>query len=45
MYARLQRLHPDLYSFDLNKPRSLSGNIGLPAPVVASIAAWVDHDK
>ncbi len=45
MYARLERLHPDHYVLDLEKPRSLSGNIGLPTPVVATISAWLNQGK
>lgn len=43
MYVRLQRLHPDHYIFDLDKPRALSGYIGLPSPVVTTIAEWLDE--
>lgn len=45
MYARLQRLHPDHYVIDLEKPRSLSGYIGLPSPVLATIGAWMHQGK
>ena len=45
MYARLERLHPDHYVMDLDKPRSLSGYVGLPSPVLATIGAWLQSGK
>lgn len=44
MYSRMQRLNPDLYSLDLSKPRSMSPDIGLPTPVVATIGAWLESE-
>lgn len=42
---RVSRLKPHLYALDLNNPRSLSGFMSLPSPVVANIAAWVHADQ
>jgi len=43
MYVRLSRMAPHLGAFDLGEPRKLSGNLAIPAPVVATIANYLDH--
>lgn len=41
MYNELQRLAPHLGVLDLQRPRTLSKNIAIPAPVLATIGNWM----
>lgn len=41
MYQNLQRLAPHLGVLDLQRPRTLSKNIALPAPVLSTISNWM----
>lgn len=45
MYEHLSRLAPHLGVLDIKKPRTLSKNIILPAPVITTISAWVHEDE
>lgn len=40
----LRRLAPHMGCFTLDEPRKISKNISIPAPVVATIASWLDND-
>lgn len=43
----LEKLAPHMSVFDLNAPRSVSKNLSMPKPVVATIANWMHsmHDR
>lgn len=42
---RLERLQPHHNVLDLQKPRALSRDIALPAPVLATISNWLYEDR
>lgn len=42
-YQQLERLKPHLYVMDLNSPRKISGYVGLPGPVAATIGNWINN--
>lgn len=44
MYHILQAMAPHHGVLDLKKPRTLSGNIKIPAPVVNTISSWVSQE-
>jgi hypothetical protein len=41
----LQKLAPHMGAFTLDKPYTVSKNISIPAPVVATIANWMEKDQ
>jgi hypothetical protein len=41
----LEKLAPHMSVFDLNAPRSVSKNLSMPKPVVATIANWMHSMK
>lgn len=45
MYQKLQRLAPHHGVLDLKKPRTLSNNIQIPAPVISTISDWVHRNR
>lgn len=38
---KMQRFAPHLGAMDLRKPRTVSRNLTIPPPVIATIAAWL----
>jgi hypothetical protein len=42
---KISRLQPYLYALDLGKPRTLSRHIGLPPPVITTIANWLHRGR
>jgi hypothetical protein len=45
MFDKLERLAPHHGVQDLRKPRTLSKNIKIPAPVITTIGAWVHEGR
>lgn len=45
LYVKLQRLAPHLGILDLKKPRALSRNGKVPAPVMTTVSAWVHEGR
>lgn len=43
-YEKLRRLRPEFSVMDLNVPNQISANVGLPAPVIATISAWFHEE-
>ena len=41
MYEKIQRLAPHLGVLDLQKPRTISNILALPAQVLATISNWM----
>ena len=41
MHAHYQRLEPHLCTLDLNKPWSVSRNVGLMSPQLATLCNWL----
>lgn len=41
-HDQLSRLAPHLGAMDLEEPWRLSNNLAMPAPVVSTIANWLD---
>lgn len=44
-YNALQRLAPHHGVLDLKKPRTLSNNILIPAPVISTMSSWVHENR
>lgn len=38
-------LDPYMSSFDMGKPRTMSDNMAMPKPVVATIANWIGYEQ
>ncbi len=44
MYEKLRRMRPEFSVMDLNVPNSISSNLAIPAPVVATTAHWMHEE-
>lgn len=44
LYEHCKRLSPHLSSLDLRRPRAISNNLKMPAPVVMTISNWLHSD-
>lgn len=44
IYERVKRLEPHLTALDLRKPRAISSNLSMPAPVITTISNWLQYD-
>lgn len=44
MYEKLRRLRPEFSVMDLNSPNQISANVGLPAPLIATISSWLHEE-
>lgn len=45
MHTRMARLEPHLSVLDLGRPKAISRNIKLPAPVIVTISNWMYQDR
>ena len=45
MYQKLRRLEPHTGVLDLEKPRTVSSNLKLPAPVLGTIGNWLHREQ
>jgi len=43
MHDKLSRLQPHLGTLDLNRPRRISSNLSMPAPVLSTICNWLEQ--
>lgn len=43
MHDKLRALAPHMGALDLKKPRQISRNLGIPAPVIATAANWISE--
>ena len=42
---KFRRLDPSYNVLDSNEPYQISGNLKMPAPVIATIANWMKHKQ
>lgn len=43
MHDKLSRLQPHLGTLDLNRPKSISSNLSMPAPVLSTLCNWLNQ--
>ena len=43
MWTRLELLAPSYSLYDLHKPRAVSKNMNLPAPLISSMSHWANE--